>query len=216
MRRPKVPMRWMLAALIVWRAAAGGTADGEGGKAARIRIQTYDFAKINEKALTRVEGIASEIFASAGLNAEWETGPVAEGRQLGNDFSGSSGNICAVPLASAQVRVQFLARAPSGFSPQALGYALPCAHFGIQVSIYLDRVAAVSASTNATYERVLGYAIAHEVGHVLLRSSSHASSGVMKAVWSKIDWQRASFMKVEFSAEERELVLVELRKLPTD
>jgi len=32
--------------------------------------------------------------------------------------------------------------------------------------------------------------VAHELGHVLLHSAEHEDSGLMKAVWSKSDWQR--------------------------
>jgi hypothetical protein len=35
----------------------------------------------------------------------------------------------------------------------------------------------------------IGHALAHEIGHVLLRSCAHDNSGVIKGVWAKSDWQ---------------------------
>jgi hypothetical protein len=77
---------------------------------------------------------------------------------------------------------EILPHAPRGFSPQALGYALPCAKSGMQVTIYADRVETVSWTTLAGFYRVLGHALAHEVGHVLLRSCAHDDSGLMRCL----------------------------------
>ena len=38
--------------------------------------------------------------------------------------------------------------------------------------------------------RVLGFAVAHEVGHLLLGTNAHADVGLMRAVWSRSDLQR--------------------------
>ena len=115
-----------------------------------------------------------------------------------NDFSAAHQGQCAVDLPLTIVRVQLLPRAPNGFSSKALGYALPCAKRGVQVTLYVDRMEAVSYSQPTAFYRVLGYALAHETGHVILRSSAHERSGLMKAVWTKDDWQRAAVMIIPF------------------
>jgi hypothetical protein len=60
----------------------------------------------------------------------------------------------------------------------------------------------VSQITAPTFGRVLGYALAHELGHVLIRSAGHEDSGLMKGVWSKADWQRAAVTIIPFSPEQ--------------
>lgn len=40
----------------------------------------------------------------------------------------------------------------------------------------------MSERTAPTFSRVLGYALAHELGHVLLHSAGHENSGLMKGV----------------------------------
>jgi hypothetical protein len=52
--------------------------------------------------------------------------------------------------------------------------------------------------------------VAHELGHVLLRSSAHDSSGLMKGVWAKSDWQRAAVTIIPFTPDQARWVLQEL------
>ena len=81
-------------------------------------------------------------------------------------------------------------------------------------TVYVDRVASVARGAGIDARRVLGLAIAHEIGHVLLDSNSHAASGLMRADWSRIELRRTdraawAFLEAEVaylrsSAEERQ------------
>src|SRR4029453_2977911 len=55
---------------------------------------------------------------------------------------------------------------------------------------YVGRAGSVGRGAGIDPRRVLGLAIAHEIGHVLLNSNSHASSGLMRADWSRTELQR--------------------------
>jgi hypothetical protein len=72
---------------------------------------------------------------------------------------------------------------------------------------------AVSGSTLAVFYRVLGHALAHEVGHILWRSTAHEGSGLMKAVWSKADWQRASVTIIPFTPQQARRIAERLAKV---
>ena len=174
---------------------------GSHATAATITISIDDRAHIGCKTLERAEGVATGIFAVAGVDIHW-TRPVSDAMDQLRDFSAVPAGGCARPPASGSVRVEILPHAPNGFAPQALGYSLPCVRRGVQVTIYADRVEAVSSHTVAVFYRVLAYALTHELGHVLLRSLSHDQSGLMKAVWSKGDWQRAAVATIPFTPDE--------------
>jgi len=167
-----------------------------------ITIETYNLARIGSQTLVQAEQLTTSVFAVAGVGVRWTTGSPSETARLVNDFSAVHQDQCAADLPLTIVRVQFLTRAPNGFSPRALGYALPCAKRGIQVTLYVDRMEAVSYRHFAALDRVLGYALAHETGHVLLRSSTHASRGLMKAVWARDDWQRAGVEVIPFTLDQ--------------
>jgi hypothetical protein len=89
-----------------------------------------------------------------------------------------------------------------------LGFAEP----GTSVATVLyDRVAAFARRYGLKRDVLLGYAIAHEVGHLLLPPHSHSMSGVMRA---NIDLHKAAAKKLRFTREQGELILERLEVGP--
>jgi len=178
-----------------------------------VTIVVYDSAHVRAKTLDRTEHIAASILQTAGLQLRWGTGVLQDLVDLGTDFTAYSPGECENGPMSAILRVQILSRAPSGFAPQAVGYSLPCAKHGIQVTIFADRAAAVCERGAPTFGRVLGYAIAHELGHVLLHSNAHEPAGLMKATWSERDWQRAAVSIIPFSPTDVQRISALLQRV---
>ena len=58
-------------------------------------------------------------------------------------------------------------------------------------TVYVDRVESVARASGIEARRLLGLAIAHEIGHVLLNSNSHATAGLMRADWSRDELRRS-------------------------
>jgi hypothetical protein len=56
--------------------------------------------------------------------------------------------------------------------------------------VYVDRVKSVARGAGTDARRVLGLAMAHEIGHVLLNSNTHAPTGLMRANWSRNEMRR--------------------------
>ncbi|MGE0816993.1 MAG: hypothetical protein AB7O93_26895 [Vicinamibacterales bacterium] len=57
-------------------------------------------------------------------------------------------------------------------------------------TVYADRVARVARDAGVDYRMVLGRAVAHELGHLLLNHTGHADHGVMKGTWSRDQLRR--------------------------
>jgi hypothetical protein len=55
---------------------------------------------------------------------------------------------------------------------------------GILATVYYESVETVARSSGLTISRLLGRAIAHEVGHLLLPGGGHSPSGLMRAPWA--------------------------------
>src|SRR5207244_733912 len=49
---------------------------------------------------------------------------------------------------------------------------------------------------------LLGAAMAHEVGHLLLSINAHSKTGIMRADWNEEDFRRASVKQLFFTAEQ--------------
>jgi hypothetical protein len=174
---------------------------GDAPSAAPLTIFIYDRAHVGSKTLVQAERLATEIFERAGVDTQWTTQSVSDGAALLNDFSAATDKGCPQPLDSATLRAEILPYAPPGFSPQALGYALPCAKSGIQVTIYADRVETVSRTTLAVFYRVLGHALAHD------------NSGLMKGVWAKSDWLRAAVSTLPFTQGQATVMRQQLQRM---
>jgi len=66
-----------------------------------------------------------------------------------------------------------------------LGFAAvePATGVSVLATIYYDRVERVAMRNGVEAGVLLGRTIAHEFGHLLLRSRPHSASGLMRAVW---------------------------------
>ncbi len=68
----------------------------------------------------------------------------------------------------------------------------------------IAKTASVHAVEWQSYQ-ILGYSIAHELGHLLL-GGEHTRRGVMRAVWGSTDLLLMSKREIKFTTEERERI----------
>ena len=61
---------------------------------------------------------------------------------------------------------------------------------GSLATIYVNRVATLAGRCGVDVQTLLARAVAHEIGHLLLGTSAHASSGLMRAAWSQASLRR--------------------------
>ena len=122
---------------------------------------------------------ARTILAHAGLAAEWV--PCAS--------DAAPADRCAVPLEGAELAVRVVMAPPQPYTtrPLPLGYSLVDARTrsGALATIYLDRVQWLASASTTDVAALLGRAIAHEIGHLLLGTAHHGRFGVMRATWSR-------------------------------
>jgi hypothetical protein len=78
---------------------------------------------------------------------------------------------------------------------------------GVGVTYVFYRQLEAQAGQYAVSESlVLACAIAHEIGHLLLRDRPHSVLGLMRASWDREDFQRAGRGQLRFSPEEADLI----------
>lgn len=72
-----------------------------------------------------------------------------------------------------------------GVTDQQLGFAAvgDGSRAGILATVYFENVQLVARNSGVLMSRLLGRAIAHEVGHLLLPAAGHSPSGLMRAPW---------------------------------
>ena len=152
--------------------------------------------------LTRALQVASTIFGRAGIGLKWEHGDPSSSESRESDFSSSIQGGDPPPLHSGPLVIRVVERSPASLPAGALGLSLPLARRGVDVTVFADRTLAAERGTQATHAEILGYAFAHEMGHILLRSGTHSSRGVMRTGWTAADWQRLVVTRLAFDSSE--------------
>jgi len=152
-----------------------------------IVIRLYDMATGDESARGAAMRTASAAIASAGIAVSWldcsrggEAHPCRTVRNA-NDLV-----VRVMPSRGPAEQQQAAAAISSGDGEVQLGFTPidPSGRGAVIATIYYDVVASVSRRTGIGAHELLGRAIAHEVGHLLLRAPGHGRSGLMRPLWT--------------------------------
>jgi hypothetical protein len=158
-----------------------------------LTIRLYDATGLSPDAWEQAIAVAAATLQQTGLATEWlDCGgaPAASGR-------------CQEPLTPNELILR-IRDASKRTGPQTLGDAVidTRARAGNLATLYADRIAATAAGSGVAEGVVLGSALAHEIGHLLLGRRDHAASGLMRAHWSAIELQRQLARDWRFSEAE--------------
>ena len=96
----------------------------------------------------------------------------------------------------------------ANFHDDNLGFAAVGKDGGILATIFYHRVEAVTKGGDSS--RILGYAIAHEIGHLLLGSNAHSQAGIMRAYWTHDFLRLAKRQLLLFTPEQVQLMRTRL------
>ena len=175
----------------------------------RVGVRVYDNGTMPATDQTVALRAAAGVLAAAGIDVMWlhceDDASQAPPSRAGFGGQGNS-RVCETPVVGSQLSVRLvrLPGTPSARGQLQLGYSLvdTTAGEGTLATIYVDRVHWLAGQAGADAAVLLGFAIAHEVGHLLLGTSAHAASGLMRAVWSRAELQGHDRADWLFSPEE--------------
>jgi hypothetical protein len=168
----------------------------------------YNLANVRPSTLGRGLEEAARILAAAGVQTFWEPGDTdaPEGRTV----EMAAGAIAAHRGSDNRgfLVARIVGRVPETLLPGALGFSLPSARDGVHVTMFYERIEGVARTVPVPLDvaQILGNALAHEIGHVLLSSVQHSASGIMKAVWSRADYGNMAFRPLKFLPDEVAIV----------
>jgi len=172
----------------------------------QITIRIRDYAQAHPLVRQHAEEAAGNILQEAGVATHWIDCPVG---------SSSSGD-CSNPVSPLDFVVNLLPYSMSDRLHQGggvLGFALEAngKDFGFTASVFYDVVKERAAEHEQDLGELLGDAIAHELGHLLLGTHSHSGWGLMSAFWSGDQLRRAAQGCLAFSDREVERIQAALR-----
>ena len=169
-----------------------------------VVIRLYDMATANARGRAVAMRAAADAIASAGITVTWR------------DCSrGGAAHPCRTVRNPGDLVVRVMpAQSPAGSPSPQLGFA-PIALSGRATAIatiYYDVVTGVARRTGLGANELLGRAIAHEIGHLLLRAPGHTDSGLMRPLWTDAelmknrpgDWTFSEVDRLQVRAMARE------------
>jgi hypothetical protein len=174
-------MRTILLVSLIVTSTLASTVQGGGEPVAgvHVAIRTYQTGLVSPTEQLSALSVAAEILKTAGLDLTWRICDIP--RHEGSDA-------CAEPLGSHELAIRLLRQPPPSdhVGRVQLGTSLIDTQTGSGsfATIYVDRIANLARSSRTRTDLLLGRAMAHEIGHLLLGTTEHASTGLMRAVWS--------------------------------
>jgi len=166
-----------------------------------LHIRLYDRARIPAGTLQCAIIETSRIFKATKIKLEWERPSVESPEDCGVDFTSPAAR--RTHAERQYLVIKILPTVAATVAPGALGFALPYAEAGAHITLFYDRVAATARDWGVAPYVALGCVMAHEVGHVLLRSSGHSSIGLMQPRWNEVTWHLVSQGLLGFLPEEK-------------
>jgi hypothetical protein len=176
--------------------------------ALRISVRLHDYARVQCRILSQATSETATIFQDLGVEVLWIECPLSS-----QELRGSPA--CRQPLGSAGFDLNIVPHAVAAlpaFPRTTLGFT-PMSREGERVSlsdVFYDRVKEQTEIVHGSLGRVLGDVMAHEIGHLLLRTSLYSSTGIMHAQWTVEDLSRAARGQLRFTRLQSELIRAEM------
>ncbi|QOY87314.1 hypothetical protein [Paludibaculum fermentans] len=164
-----------LAGMMIWMASAAAAQTG-------ITVMLSNQAHVPAAMLTEAQRVAGRVFEDAGISVTWIDCARPE-FQAGDGHCKETGDPMVLVL-----NILTKDRREAG-SSGAMGFAFPMLGAGTHAAILFPRLKQFADSyvDIPGTAALLGYAIAHELGHLLLKNLEHGP-GVMKAGWARSEY----------------------------
>ncbi|RPI53660.1 MAG: hypothetical protein EHM55_13165 [Acidobacteria bacterium] len=179
-------------AAILWTVPAASTAQS-------VTIRTYNNYGVATDDLAAARPYVDAVFAHAGIEVSWIDCWYGD-----KEVAGASAR-CRQPLQAHEVILRLQAAHPQpGKRYVSMGFALVNIAEGVPflATVFPDLVRSVSRDAHLDFGLLLGRAMAHEIGHLLLDTNRHADRGLMRAGWSHVELRQNVETDWAFGADE--------------
>lgn len=181
----------MAGAVVTWAPAAGGAEIGW----SNVTVRVYDGAGVTRPVEDAALALAARTLAPAAVEVTWvrcgRRDAPAEGR-------------CSTPTRPGELVLRLVRSAgvDEGRGAVSLGHALleSGTGAGVLATVFVDRVSSLAEASSADVATVLGRAVAHELGHLLIGRSTHSDQGLMRPLWTQAQVRRNSLTDWAFAA----------------
>jgi len=147
----------------------------------RVTVRVYNYALVRAL-LLRSEGEATTILKHAGLQVGWVDCP-----RTGTEAENCPECQVQPEMTDFVLRIITAEQAEKlAGHGEAMGEALDCMaeQVGCSAYVFYRDVQELARAGDASQYQLLGHAMAHELGHLLLGRNAHSRTGIMRAEWN--------------------------------
>jgi len=183
-----------------------------GGQGAPIQLQVsvFNSSPISSSTIERAESHAGRVLRDAGVAVIWLNCPQDAQHE-------ASLGPCSEASFPSHLHLR-IARASRSLKATTVGISFVAEDGkGCYADLFYEPIRQLQEETHASPSVILGHAMAHELGHLLLGTNSHSPSGLMRAQWTGEDLAMASKGNLRFSQEQSLRITNRLaRRTPPD
>ena len=185
--------------------SAGGQSD-----LVQLRVSVFNSSPLLPSTIEGAEREASRVLRYTGVEVLWLNCPQDAQHE-------ASLGLCSEASFPTHLHLRILP-ASRGLKATTLGISfLAEGGKGCYADLFHEPMQKLQEETHVSAATILGHAMAHELGHLLLGTNSHSPIGLMRAHWDPEDLTRASRGALRFSHEQSLHVLSRFRQAaPTD
>ena len=159
------------------------------GPSLRLNVRVFNYAQVTAETWNLAQEVAARILYRTGLETHWlKCSLSSEGKLIPE--------VCEQPAEPSDLVLRLVpvsAATRAQFGDGTLGIAAqPEKGTPGTASVFYSRAEQLARGGAASVPVILGHAVAHEIGHLLLGSNSHSPMGLMRAKWSRQDLQNAA------------------------
>jgi hypothetical protein len=144
----------------------------------RLTVRVYDYVNLPAGARDEIMANAKRVLLQAGVSVEFVQ------CSRGGEQAGLPA--CTGPLGPADLVLRIF-EPKMAVKGEELGYAAMTPEGGACITVFINPAQEKGRVVSLSNGTLLGHAVAHEIGHLLLGANSHSPAGIMRSVWRRVD-----------------------------
>jgi hypothetical protein len=188
-------LKGLLVALSTWF-ISGSNGSAQTVAAQHIVVRSYNTFGLPLSILDHAESTAGDLLREAGIDSSWRNCRTTDGP------SSQARDLCSEVLNASEMIVRIVDAPRVITDVEVLGYSHVDAYRrqGTLATVFADRIRALAAALRVDEATLLGRAMTHEVGHLLLGTLDHSETGLMRGAWNTAGRRQSDWLFSEAEA----------------